>query len=591
MFAITFTVLPTQTTALQTESNSGSASGSVRADEIAQGSGSASNSGAQGGTSDVRSTVTTSQSAGSNASGFSIYEDGAYVEIASGGGENSASGFTAISWNGAFTYANEVDGVGAQTIGSPVTGAIWTNTTASESFIKFASVLTTTTVSTVTAGTDVENLGTVSAPTTASTTITGEVTHNRKTTVSESVIETTAYTAEGITHIWQPEFGTILVPQENEVIWLANQQNDGPLHEIANSYSEEITIYPEKKFFSGAVVGENFDPAFGFVEQTSTTWQRSNDTQAITVRINSPQVLPPQTATATQLNVSVDSGTGTFTIQTAATPSAQITQTTIKSWIAAIAGSNFTATAMTTRTASYFDINATIVSGSSSFTDAYTETDDGFDFVDEKAEGGGAFGGERNFSLPQEYFYAKPLGQISAASRVYTHGWFALSSPNSAASNLQAGGLTISIPTTLLANQTVRGVWPTTWSYTSNASSITASAWGDGVSLSKREPEGTALTTTSGAWNIQGSAQTNVVESTRRGVVGGWQALDSVTLVASPGTFFTFNSAGSGTQFREGDSVLASGETVTGVLPAPNYLFGGNERAFLTARNRTSLPA
>jgi hypothetical protein len=502
------------------------------------------------------------------------------------------SAYTTESWNGAFTYSGNDNGTNKNIVGAAVTENVLQQTTTSASFT-FLGRTTTTVTSSALSATYSNSIQTISSQTTVSTTTLAELTHSRKTTTETEESRVVAYTATdsaaSVSYAREPqyEFATVLVPQENEVLWVLTGSNDGIISQVGTSYTNQTTIYPVKEFFEAGVYGSTYDPSAGSGASTTTTYASSSQNAASGLRPYAG-ILPAAVSTVNLFGLGAQSGTFTAQFFSQANGLTQQSTRTISKPIAQnIAGSLYTTTQATTATTSQWEPTYFITNSESFSTSGSTSDVAGTDSGGETTQSGNTAEGQ--WSRASAYFYQANPRLPTEAGRSYRAGWFALNSATSAASLVSANGMTISIPTTLRANQLVAGVWPTTWSYVSNSSSVTASAWGGGVSATSISSGSAAsATTTSGTWIANGSAATEATSKFVRAVDGGVQKTGTATILAGEGTYYTFNSfGGSGTQVFNGSSTTGG---YKGILTAENMLRGGPIRYTAAQRNYTALP-
>jgi hypothetical protein len=505
----------------------------------------------------------------------------------------AASGYTTESWNGAFTYQRQEDGASKTIVGVPENAVVEIQTTTSESFTFFGRTTTTRTSSTLTASYG-SVIATASIETTVDTTTFDSITHSRKTLTEATETRITAYTATdtevGASYYRTPayEYATVLVPQENEVLWVLTAAADGILSSIATSYTDSTTIYPAKEFFQAGVYGTTFDPATGYSTITSTTYGSGAQNNSSALRAYAG-IIPANVSTGSVFGISTQTGTATFQVITQGFGSSFSSTRTISTSIAEnIAGSNYTTTQITTATTNQWEATY-FVTSSESFTTSTSQEISDIGSGSESSAWRSANTAEGQWSRESAHFYQAAPRTPTQAGRSYRAAWFALNSATDAASLLSVNNMTLSIPTTLQANQLVVGVWPTSWSYVSNSTSVTASAWAGGVSATSISSGSSATeTTTSGSWATIGTPVTAASTALSRVADGGLQKTGTATVLVGQGTYYTFDSAGgTGTQLLSGSSTVGS---YLGILTAQNFLRGGAVRYTSAQRNFTALP-
>jgi hypothetical protein len=171
----------------------------------------------------------------------------------------------------------------------------------------------------------------------------------------------------------------------------------------------------------------------------------------------------------------------------------------------------------------------------------------------------------------------------------------ALSEISRMARDARAQGLTFKPSNESKAAQTAVVQSPLTWTYQTNASSVTASAWAGGITLSSRSNTTESARTTSGTWVAAGDAiltqgsfsKLNPVLSAPTG---------SPALFVMPGTKFTTVGTSTGSIVIADTSVKTADsneQTRTAQSEAPAWIVGDDNGAFFstTTRNLTNLPA
>jgi hypothetical protein len=171
----------------------------------------------------------------------------------------------------------------------------------------------------------------------------------------------------------------------------------------------------------------------------------------------------------------------------------------------------------------------------------------------------------------------------------------ALSKMTSIARDVRAQGITFKPFNESKAAQTAVVQSPLTWTYQTNASSVTASAWAGGLTLSSRSNTTESARTTSGTWVASGEAiltqgsfsKLNAVLSAPTG---------SPALFVMPGTKFTTVGTSTGSMVIAGTSVRTADsneQTRTAQSEAPAWIVGDDNGAFFstTTRNFTNLLA
>ena len=172
----------------------------------------------------------------------------------------------------------------------------------------------------------------------------------------------------------------------------------------------------------------------------------------------------------------------------------------------------------------------------------------------------------------------------------------ALSEMSRIARDARAQGITFKPSNESKAAQTAVVQSPLTWTYHTGASSVTASAWADGLTLSSRSNTTESARTTSGAWVASGMAiLTQGSFSKLNPVLSAPTGLPA--LFVMPGTKFTTVGTSTGSIIMSETSLktLDPNELTprTAQSEAPAWIVGDDNGAFFstTTRNFTNLPA
>jgi hypothetical protein len=199
--------------------------------------------------------------------------------------------------------------------------------------------------------------------------------------------------------------------------------------------------------------------------------------------------------------------------------------------------------------------------------------------------------------VPPKLMRLVPNNPCQTASSFY-EARAALSEISRIVRDVQAQGITFKPFNESRAAQTAVVQSPLTWTYQTDASSVTASAWVGGLTLSSRSNTATSAsyTTTSGTWAAAGAAILTQ---------GSFSKLNPVlfaptglpALFVMPGTKFTTFGTSTGSMVISETSLetLDSNEQTprTAQSEAPAWIVGDDNGAFFsrTTRNFTNLPA
>jgi len=173
----------------------------------------------------------------------------------------------------------------------------------------------------------------------------------------------------------------------------------------------------------------------------------------------------------------------------------------------------------------------------------------------------------------------------------------ALSKMSSIARDVSAQGITFKPFNESKAAQTAVVQSPLTWTYQTGASSVTASAWGGGLTMSLRSNTATSAsyTTTSGIWEAAGSAILTQGSFSRLNPVLS-APTGSPALFVQPGTKFTTVGTSTGSVVIAETSVKTADsneQTRMAQSEAPAWIVGDDSGVLFltTTRNLTDLPA
>ena len=217
---------------------------------------------------------------------------------------------------------------------------------------------------------------------------------------------------------------------------------------------------------------------------------------------------------------------------------------TIRTIGANLLGQQFSSTVYSTTVSNFvLPINAT---GSESGSYFGSEGD----FFDEPGASSASGSFESAFGLTTCLWGYQELGYVpnqnqSVYAKSFLAGRAAPAELNNPALNLQAGGLTLTVPETVLANQTVYLPRPMiSWSYSNSNASTTWSLDAEGATVTTAFSNGTT-SSESGEWATQGQAVTKCnVAGNPQINPGGAAATGQITAIYGPGWYATTNENG-----------------------------------------------
>ena len=390
---------------------------------------------------------------------------------------------------------------------------------------------------------------------------------------------------------------TVFFFGKNEAIWVPTTTGMGNnLSDFASFVTQSpYTLVPEIITQAGVTAPYS---ATAFYDDTTLT------------KTSTVSTVSASTITLTPSNASVIPQTITRSIQT-------ITTTTVTEEIASRSSNGHTPTVsrptsttdtmmarfgtMTWQSSfskSLSSLTTTLAEGVGSSTVSTSQTQDAYPDVGTNGSSTSLFTTSRNLTFSQTI--APRLMRLAVNSPCQTASSFyearaALSEMSRIARDVRAQGITFNPSNESRAAQTAVVQSPLTWTYQTGASSVTASAWGAGLTLTSRSNTATSAsyTTTSGPWVADGAAiltqgsfsKLNPVLSAPTG---------SPALFVMPGTKFTTVGTSTGSMVIAGTSVrTADSNERMAQSEAPAWIVGDESGVLFlaTERNITNLPA
>jgi hypothetical protein len=472
-------------------------------------------------------------------------------------GTTSDTGITVLSWDGN-VFVGDDDGITASSI------------TYEEQTVTNGTVLTVAYDSiTTTAVTRTGALTTVSSsvlPTTRTTTIEVESFNSRTaaiTTVKATTREGTIFAYNGNTG--QRLIATVIIP-ENERVYIpdafaasasSNASLDfGPLTRVARGGTGSggrIIVAPLIKTQAALPANDTNNNAIVIGDATTITdaWTfRPTYASAIATNIATNVFVYPSpveqvsvVSTITTLtNQNVEGTSETTTLNSAYL--VPVCVSTIRTIGANLLDQQFSSSVYSTAVSNFvLPINETgSESGSGSFSEG--------DFNDEPGLISNSNSFESAYGLTTCLWGYQELGYVpnqsqSVYARSFVSGRASPADLTNPAQNLQAGGLTLTVPETVLANQSVYLPRPmTSWSYSNNDATTRYSVDAEGATVITDFSNGNTASE-SGEWQAQGQAATNCnVAGNQQINPGGGAALGQITAIYGPGWYATTNENG-----------------------------------------------
>lgn len=498
------------------------------------------------------------------------------------------------SWDGQFTRSRS-DGITLPTSTTLSASKLTTTTETDEGLSTYLTSASTQTV----VGT---RLGTLVSTTTTQTsaqvakTITAQTTQTIVTSTASTI---TAY--DGQTGIRAT--ATVFLFEKNEAIWVPTTTGMGNnLSDFCSFVTQSpYTLVPAVITHAGVTAPYTASAFYDETTLTQTSTVSTVSESTITLSPSSASVIPQtitrpiQTITTTTVTEERFARLSNNNTPTVALP------TSTKDTMAARFGAMSWQSTYSKRVLSFTTTSAEGV-GSSTFSFSDTIAPD-FELGpgDVASNGSTFFYGSTIRALTFPLVIPPKLMRLVANNPCQTASSFyearaALSEMSRIARDARAQGITFKPFNESKAAQTAVVQSPLTWTYQTNASSVTASAWAGGLTLSSRSNTTESARTTSGAWVASGGAiltqgsfsKLNPVLSAPTG---------SPALFVMPGTKFTTFGTSTGSMVISETSLetLDSNQQTprTAQSEAPAWIVGDDNGAFFstTTRNLTNLPA
>ena len=425
-----------------------------------------------------------------------------------------------------------------------------------------------------------------------------ETTETPHTTVTSSVATTTsseeiiAYNATTGTR----GTATVVLLGKNEALWIPTAFGIGnALSEFASYVTEPEVTVTRAIITAPSVTGElSASALYDTTKIESTTVGTSTKQTTLTITpVGATKIPDTQTTVVSTMGTSStalliktetansDTPTVSRKTQQTATMPAQFGSTTWQSTFYQTANSFTTNSALLVGS----------VSGSASGTIDGGLTDDGWF---ETSLGSGSTTTKTGVSATFSETFEAQLVQLPINCGFVTASSFyqaraALPSLTDVARDAYVQGITFKASAECLAAQTAAAQFPTSWTYTSEGSSVTVSADAGGVTQTQ-DSGGESRTTTSGQWRTAGGAHLTQTSATRLNPVLN-APTGSASLFELPGTVFVTGSASSWTEEKIGTAVLSElPNERQAVSYAPIWAVGSGEYFLTSQRNDSEFP-
>jgi hypothetical protein len=494
------------------------------------------------------------------------------------------------SWDGQFTSS---DSSGSTTAASSTTTTFEAETTTIETTIAYGTFTDTGEESCV-VGTYVSSSASTTNTTRSVQIVSIQTSEQTKTIVTTASGSVAAY--DGNTG--SRGVATVFLLEPHEAIWVPTATGMGNnLSDFAFSVTDSVFTLNENIITASAVTAELGASAVydeTTIVETSTVSTLTATT--ITLTPSSASVIP-QTTTQSIQSVTTESVTSEIYLQTENAHTPTVTRPTWKSSTTSASFGTMSWQAVYSRSLSSFTTSSAELLGQS--TNSGTQTASTPIAEDEASSNGsttelGTTSRELTFSqtVPAKISALQVNAPYRTASSFY-QARAALANISSIARNAFAQGITFKPFSEQKAAQTAILQNPMMWTYTSEASSVTASAWGGGLTISVLDntEASASVTTKSGPWNAGGDAIKTQSTSTMLNPVLG-APTGTAVFFDMPGTKFTTIGTNSGTIEIVTPTTASELSVRAAQSVAPIWIVGdeNGQRWLTTQRNLSSLP-
>lgn len=496
------------------------------------------------------------------------------------------------SWDGQFTSSNSS---GSTTAAGSTTTTLEAETTTTETRIAYGT-FTDTGEEPCVVGTYVSSSASTTSTTRSVQIVSTQTSGQTRTIVTTTSDSVTAY--DGNTG--SRGVATVFLLDPSEAIWVPTATGMGNnLSDFASFVTDSVFTLNENIITASAVTAELGASAIydetSFVE-TSTVSTLTATT--ITLTPSSASVIPQTTTQSIQL-ATTESVTSEVYRQTENSHTPTVTRPTWKSDTMSASLGALSWQEVYSRSLSSFTTSSAEFVGQSTLSTSLTEaplTDGMVDPTTVNGSGTTLQTTSRAITFSQTVPAKIAPLQVNAPYRTassFYQARAALSSIGSIARDAFAQGITFKPFSEQKAAQTAIVQNPTMWTYTSEASSVTASAWGGGLTISVLDNTETSasVTTRSGPWNAGGDAILTQSASTMLNPVLS-PPTGTAVFFDMPCTRFTTLGTSSGTIEIVTPTTASELSVRAAQSVAPIWIVGdeNGQRWLTTQRNLSSLP-